>query len=72
MPERLALAVLAGLACAPAAPGALLVLLLTLPVGILSVTVLAGARGILLRPVLAGTGLLELGYGVLLGIGLAL
>jgi 1,4-dihydroxy-2-naphthoate polyprenyltransferase len=34
--------------------------------------VLAGARGKLLIPVLAGTGLFELGYGILLGIGLSL
>jgi 1,4-dihydroxy-2-naphthoate octaprenyltransferase len=34
--------------------------------------VLAGARGRLLIPVLAGTGLLELAFGVLLGLGLAL
>jgi len=39
---------------------------------VLAGTVLVGARGVLLRPVLAGTGLLELAYGVLLGLGLAL
>jgi len=61
-----------GAVCAVAAPWALLVLLLTLPVTLLSLTVLAGARGRLLLPVLAGTGLVALGYGVLLGIGLAL
>lgn len=58
--------------CAFAAPWSLLVLMLTLPVGLLSVAVLAGARGIALVPVLAGTGMVELGYGVLLGLGLAL
>ena len=58
--------------CAIAAPWALLTLLLALPVTVLSLTVLAGARGRLLVPVLAGTGLVSLGYGVLLGIGLAL
>lgn len=63
---------LLGLACAFAAPGALLVLVLALPAGVLAFTVLVGARGIALVPVLAGTGLLELGYGVLLGAGLAL
>lgn len=67
-----ALPVLLGLACAAAAPWSLLVLLLALPAGLLISTVLLGARGVLLRPVLAGTGLLELGYGVLLGLGLAL
>ena len=58
--------------CAIAAPWALLTLLLTLPVTLLSLTVLAGARGRLLLPVLAGTGLVQLGYGALLGLGLAL
>ncbi len=66
------LPVLLALSCAPIAPWSLLVLLLTLPVGLLATTVLAGARGVLLRPVLAGTGALELGYGILLGLGLAL
>ena len=69
---QLALAILAGAVCAIAAPGALLVLLLLVPAGVLAGTVLVGARGVLLRPVLAGTGLLELAYGVLLGLGLAL
>lgn len=61
-----------GAVCAIAAPWSLLVLLLALPVTLLVLTVLAGARGRLLIPVLAGTGLVKLGYGVLLGIGLAL
>ncbi len=61
-----------GVGCALATPWSLLVLLLALPVGLLAGTVLAGARGVLLRPVLAGTGMLALGYGVLLGLGLAL
>lgn len=68
---QLAVALTAGAVCAVAAPAALLVLLLLLPAGVLAGTVLLGARGVLLKPVLAGTGLLELGYGVLLGIGLA-
>jgi 1,4-dihydroxy-2-naphthoate octaprenyltransferase len=68
----LVVALVLGASCAFTAPWSLLVLLLTLPVGLLSSTVLLGARGALLRPVLAGTGLLELGYGVLLGLGLAL
>ena len=38
----------------------------------LAVTVLLGARGRALVPVLTGTGLLELAFGVLLGLGLAL
>lgn len=63
---------LLGLACALVAPWALLVLLLVPPAGILVGTVMLGARGVLLRPVLAGTAALELGYGVLLGLGLAL
>ncbi|MCL3863051.1 1,4-dihydroxy-2-naphthoate polyprenyltransferase [Actinotalea sp. K2] len=66
------LPVLLGLACALAAPWSLLVLLLAPAAGILAGTVLLGARGVLLKPVLAGTGLLELGFGVLLGLGLAL
>lgn len=66
------LPILLGVACAFAAPWSLLVLLLVLPVTVLSVTVLLGARGIALVPVLAGTGLVELGYGMLLGLGLSL
>ncbi len=67
----LGLALVAGAACAVEAAGALLVLLVAPGAVVLAITVLAGARGVLLRPVLAGTGLLELGYGVLLGLGLA-
>ncbi|WP_250448386.1 1,4-dihydroxy-2-naphthoate polyprenyltransferase, partial [Actinotalea sp. C106] len=66
------LPLLLALACAPTAPWVLLVLLLVLPAGLLVGTVLLGARGVLLKPVLAGTGLLELGYGILLGVGLAM
>jgi len=61
-----------GLICMFAAPWAGLVALLALPTALLSITVLAGASGRALIPVLAGTGMLELGYGVLLGVGLAL
>jgi 1,4-dihydroxy-2-naphthoate octaprenyltransferase len=61
-----------GLGCALVAPWSVLVVLLAFPAGLLTVTVLAGARGRLLIPVLAGTGLLELAFGVLLGLGLAL
>lgn len=68
----LAGAMVAGLLCAFWAPWALLVALLLGPAVLLALPVLAGARGVLLRPVLGGTGLLELGYGVLLGLGLAL
>ena len=64
--------IILGVACAIAAPWSLLVLLLTLPVALLSVTVLLGARGRALVPVLAGTGMLELAYGMLLGLGLSL
>ncbi len=63
---------LLGVACAFAAPWALLVALLAAPAAALVVGVRAGARGIALVPVLAGTGLLQLGYGVLLGLGLTL
>jgi 1,4-dihydroxy-2-naphthoate octaprenyltransferase len=66
------LPVLLGAACAFWAPWALVVLFLLLPAILLSTPVLAGARGRLLVPVLAATGLFELGYGVLLGVGLAL
>lgn len=68
----LGLALVAGAACAVEAAGALLVLLVAPGAVILAITVLAGARGVLLKPVLAGTGMLELGYGVLLGLGLAI
>ena len=63
---------LGGIVCAFASPWTLIVLLLLAPAVILSVTVLLGARGRALVPVLAGTGLLELAFGVLLGLGLAL
>ena len=63
---------LLGVACALVAPWSLLVLLLALPAALLVTTVRLGARGVLLRPVLAGTAALELAYGVLLGLGLAL
>jgi 1,4-dihydroxy-2-naphthoate octaprenyltransferase len=66
------LPLLLGLVCAFWAPWSLLVILLVLPGALLVTPVLAGARGRLLVPVLAGTGLFELGYGVLLGLGLAL
>ncbi|WP_265520524.1 1,4-dihydroxy-2-naphthoate polyprenyltransferase [Oerskovia flava] len=58
--------------CAFAAPWSLLTLLLLLPAVLLSIPVVVGARGPLLVPVLAGTGLYELGYGLLLGFGLSL
>ncbi|NUU17974.1 1,4-dihydroxy-2-naphthoate polyprenyltransferase [Cellulomonas humilata] len=63
---------LGGIVCAFASPWTLIVLVLLAPAVILAVTVLLGARGRALVPVLAGTGLLELGFGVLLGLGLAL
>ena len=66
-----AVPVLLGMACAAWAPWSLLVVLLIPAGAALAVAVRAGARGIALVPVLAGTGLLELGYGVLLGLGLA-
>jgi len=64
--------VLLGAACALVAPWSLLVLLLLAPAVALVVAVLAGARGRALVPVLAGTGMFELAFGVLLGLGLAL
>lgn len=61
-----------GLVCLPATPWVLLLLSL-LPAAIgLSLAVLSGARGMLLLPILAGTGVFELGYAVLLGFALAL
>jgi 1,4-dihydroxy-2-naphthoate octaprenyltransferase len=66
------LPILLGLVCAFANPWALAVILLSLPAGVLAFTVLVGARGIALVPVLAGTGMYELGFGVLLGVGLAI
>lgn len=66
------LPVLLGVLCALANPWALIVILLALPAGVLAFTVLVGARGIALVPVLAGTGMYELAFGVLLGLGLAL
>ncbi|HWS58582.1 MAG TPA: 1,4-dihydroxy-2-naphthoate polyprenyltransferase [Actinotalea sp.] len=66
------LPILLGMACAVVAPWSLLVMLLAAPVALLVVTVRFGAFGVLLRPVLAGTAFLELAYGILLGLGLAL
>jgi 1,4-dihydroxy-2-naphthoate polyprenyltransferase len=63
---------LLAVACAFVAPWTLLVLALVPPAVLLAVTVRVGARGVALVPVLAGTGMLELAYGVLLGLGLAL
>ncbi|WP_315095810.1 1,4-dihydroxy-2-naphthoate polyprenyltransferase [uncultured Cellulomonas sp.] len=63
---------LGGIVCAFASPWTLIVLALLAPAVVLAVTVQLGARGRALVPVLAGTGLLELAFGVLLGLGLAL
>jgi 1,4-dihydroxy-2-naphthoate octaprenyltransferase len=68
----IATSVLLGMVCAFWAPWSLVVMFLWLPAVLLATPVLAGARGRLLVPVLAGTGLFELGYGLLLGLGLAL
>ncbi len=57
--------------CAFASPWALFSLTLLAPATVLAVVVLLGARGRALVPVLGGTGALELGLGVLLGLGLA-
>jgi 1,4-dihydroxy-2-naphthoate polyprenyltransferase len=59
-------------ACAPLAPWSLLALLLLPWVVRLARIVLGGAAGRDLIVVLRDTGLLELGYGILLGVGLAL
>jgi 1,4-dihydroxy-2-naphthoate octaprenyltransferase len=48
------------------------VLLLLLPAVLLSLPILAQAQGMLLVAVLKGTGMYELGYGVLLAVGLVL
>ncbi len=64
--------ILLAVVCAFASPWTLGVLLLLLPAVLLTIPVVAGARGPLLVPVLAGTGMFELAYGVLLGVGLAL
>jgi 1,4-dihydroxy-2-naphthoate octaprenyltransferase len=61
-----------GVACAAVSPWALLVLLLAPWTFRVSRVVLSGAAGRDLIVVLRDTGLLELGYGVLLGVGLAL
>ena len=61
-----------GALCAFANPWAVIVLLLVPPAALLSIPVLAGARGKLLVPVLAATGLYELGFGALLALGLAI
>ena len=66
------LPLLLGAACAFWAPWSLLVVLLAAPALLLTLPVMAGARGKLLVPVLAGTGMFELGFGVLLALGLAL
>jgi 1,4-dihydroxy-2-naphthoate octaprenyltransferase len=66
------LPVLLGTVCAFANPWAVIVLVLLAPAIVLAVAVLVGARGKALIPVLAGTGMLELAFGVLLGMGLAL
>jgi 1,4-dihydroxy-2-naphthoate octaprenyltransferase len=61
-----------GALCAFANPWAVIVLLLVPAATLLSIPVLAGARGRLLVPVLAATGLYELGFGALLALGLAI
>lgn len=61
-----------GALCAFWNPWAVVVLLLVVPAVLLVVTVRLGARGVVLKPVLAGVGLLELAFGLLLGLGLAI
>ena len=70
-PALVAAAFAAVLAVAPAAPGAL-VTLLAAPLAAGPVrAVLGGSTGRALVPVLQGTGMLQLAYGVLLALGLA-
>ncbi|MEN0129430.1 MAG: 1,4-dihydroxy-2-naphthoate polyprenyltransferase [Brevundimonas sp.] len=64
--------VLLGVACSFASPWCLFVSVLLLPAVVLAVVVLLGARGRALVPVLAGTGMLELAFGIVLGLTLAL
>jgi 1,4-dihydroxy-2-naphthoate polyprenyltransferase len=64
--------ILLGMVCALANPWAFMVTLLLVPAGVLASVVLLGARGRALVPVLAGTGMLELVFGLMLGLGLAL
>jgi 1,4-dihydroxy-2-naphthoate octaprenyltransferase len=66
------LPVLLGAACAFWAPWSLLVTVLLAPVVVLAVIVLLGARGVVLVRVLGATGMAQLAYGVLLGLGLAM
>jgi len=68
----LAVALLLGLACIAATTWAALLLLLVPPALLLTRNVFSGAQGHQLLPALTGTGLLTLGYGVLLGIALAI
>lgn len=60
------------LGCAFFNPWTVITLILLAPAVFLALPMLAGARGKLLVPVLAGTGMFELGFGILLGLGLAL
>lgn len=68
----LALALVLALAVAPWRPGALLALGSAALMAPATRRVLSGAQGLALVPVLRDTGRAELGYGVLLGLGLAL
>ena len=66
------LPLLLGAACALVNAWAVIVLLLAVPAALRRIPVNAGARGRLLVPVLAATGMYELAFGVLLGLGLAI
>lgn len=66
------LPLLLGLACAFFNPWTMFIVLLLLPAILLTIAMISGVRGRLLVPVLAGTGMYELGYGVLLGLTLAI
>ena len=66
------LPLLLGVACAFFNPWTMFILMLLFPAILLTIAMISGVRGRLLVPVLAGTGLYELGYGVMLGITLAI
>lgn len=61
-----------GVACAFFNPWTIFILILLFPAILLSIAMISGVRGRLLVPVLAGTGMYELGFGVMLGITLAI
>src|SRR5690606_9971192 len=65
-------ALVLGLACALANGWGIVVIVLTVPAELLSIAVLAGARGRILVRVVGGAEMFELAVGILLGLGLAI